>query len=326
MTAFTARSLRPVVGDLRQVASVRRIVLDDGAERGVRALVFSTGGGLDFWVMADRSLDIGLLSWRGQQLGWQSPAGLRAPALMSADGDAGMGFGRGFGGFLVTCGLDHIRQPQDGRPLHGRLPHTPARLLSYGEDWSAQEPVLYCEGEVIQWRYGGEAFRLRRRIEAPIGGSGLTILDAIENIGPAPEPLSLLYHFNLGYPAVATGTVVRQEDRAILGPLTMPDEGTPPPAMLHRSPDRGMTHCVVETPVDTGMRRVCFRYDAGALPYLQLWRDLRPNCGVLSIEPCNIGRLDNGLNEPGSLLAPGDTLSFRVEVWVEDLAATSETA
>ncbi len=42
------RDLRPRVGDLRQSASVRRIALDDGAERGVRALAFSTGGGLDF--------------------------------------------------------------------------------------------------------------------------------------------------------------------------------------------------------------------------------------------------------------------------------------
>ena len=53
--------LAPLVGDLRQVASVRRIVLDDGAERGVRALAFSTGDGLDFWVLTDRSLDIGPL-------------------------------------------------------------------------------------------------------------------------------------------------------------------------------------------------------------------------------------------------------------------------
>ncbi len=73
----TRAALRPLVGDLRQVASVRRVVLDDDAERGVRALVFSTGGGLDFWVLADRSLDVGPLSLHGMPVAWQSPAGFR---------------------------------------------------------------------------------------------------------------------------------------------------------------------------------------------------------------------------------------------------------
>lgn len=36
------------VADLHQLASVRRITLDEGPERGVRALSFDTGGGLAF--------------------------------------------------------------------------------------------------------------------------------------------------------------------------------------------------------------------------------------------------------------------------------------
>ncbi len=104
-------ALAPLVGDLRQVASVRRIVLDDGPETGVRALAFSTGGGLDFWVLSDRSLDIGPLWWKGTQLAWQAPAGFRSPALTDLDSEDGRGFNRSLSGFLVTCGLDHTRQP-----------------------------------------------------------------------------------------------------------------------------------------------------------------------------------------------------------------------
>ncbi len=84
-------------------------------------------------------------------------------------------------GFLVTGGLDHIRQPANGQPLHGRLPFSPARVTAYGEDW--EHDVLFCEGEVTQARHGGEALRLTRRIEAPIGGTSLTILDTVENLG-----------------------------------------------------------------------------------------------------------------------------------------------
>jgi hypothetical protein len=39
--------LRAKVGDLRQFASARRIIPDDGVERGVRALAFSSGGSLE---------------------------------------------------------------------------------------------------------------------------------------------------------------------------------------------------------------------------------------------------------------------------------------
>ena len=84
-------TLRPKLGDLRQIASVREIVLDDGQERGVRALAFSTGGGLDFWVLADRSLDIGPLWYRGSPVAWQSPSGFRSPALHDPEGDGGQG-------------------------------------------------------------------------------------------------------------------------------------------------------------------------------------------------------------------------------------------
>lgn len=62
---MTYNNLRAKVGDPKQFASVRRIVLDEGVERGVAALAFSNGNGLDFWALGDRSLDIGPLWWKG---------------------------------------------------------------------------------------------------------------------------------------------------------------------------------------------------------------------------------------------------------------------
>lgn len=320
MTPGGARDLRRLVGDLRQVASVRRIVLDDGAERGVRALAFSTGGGLDFWVTTDRALDIGTLSWRGRQLGWQSPAGFRSPSLPLPGGDRGLGFNGGFGGFLNTCGLDHVRQPRDGRVLHGQLPFTPARLIASGEDWEAAEPLLYCEGEVVQWRYGGEGYRLRRRIEAPIGGASIRILDTVENIGVEPAPLAILYHFNLGFPGVAAGTTIALDGRPVAGPLAMPEPGPVAPAIVHASTGKDIAHCRILTPTGDGNALdMEFRWRNDTLPYLQLWRDLRPNCGVVSVEPCSVGRCADGGNEPAAPLGPGESTSFRIELTLDDV-------
>src|SRR5262249_33446989 len=156
----------------------------------------------------DRSLDIGTLWWKGTPVAWQSMAGFRSPFLHHPEGDGGHGYSRTNSGFLVTCGLDHIRQPANGHPLHGRLPFTPARVTAHGEDWERGEPVLLCEGGVMQYRYGGEALRLRRRIEVPVGGSVLRIRDTVTNLANAPTPQASLYHFNFGYPALRPGSAV----------------------------------------------------------------------------------------------------------------------
>lgn len=275
-----------MVGDLRQIASVRRILLDEGVERGVGALAFSTGGGLDFWVLIDRALDIGPLWCDGRPVAWQSPAGFRHPALVNVEGDGGFGFGRGYSGFLMTCGLDHTRWPRDGKPQHGRLPFLPARLTSYGENWEAAAPYLFCEGEVVQWRQGGEALRMVRRIEAPIGGHAFRIQDRVENQGCVPQRLAMLYHFNFGYPIVAPGTSVELDGKTILGPLAEPDAGAEPVTICHALENADAVCRLIN-----GKRiAASLSFSRQSLSHLQVWCDPRPNSYVLAIEPCTSAR------------------------------------
>jgi hypothetical protein len=306
------RVLRSLVGDLRQVASVRRIVLDDGPERGVRALSFSTGGGLDFWALADRSLDIGPLWWRGLPVAWQGPNGFRSPALNDPESEAGRGFMRSFGGLLVTCGLDHIRQPKGGNPLHGRLPYTPARVTAYGEDWSLEEPILFCEGQITQARLDGEALRLYRRIEAPIGGSTLRILDRVENLAAAASPQAMLYHLNLGFPFLRSGSEVLLDGKRVLGPLDLPQTGGN--VSVACLPAReGWRRCEVHPPGKEGPR-LSVAFDADSLPWLQLWLDPRPRSHVLGIEPCTSERRPDGTSGPERQLESGGSVTYRLEL------------
>lgn len=306
--------LRGLVGDLRQLASVRRIVLADGAEAGMEALAFSTGGGLDFLVTAGRMLDIATLSWRGVQVAWQSPAGLRHGAARLGEGGE-RAFNRCFGGFLNTGGFDHIRQPADGRPLHGSAPFTPARLTAHGEDWERDEPLLYCEGEAVAWGYGGGGYRLRRRIEAPVGAAALRIRDRVEPLGPEPLPVLALYHFNLGYPLVGAGTELRLDGELVAGPLAPPEE-RPAPAELHPAAGEWAT-CHV---AGAAAASIAFRWRTDTLPVLQLWRDLRQGCGVLSVEPCSIGRRADGSNEASPPVPVGEARAFAIDVTLGDPA------
>jgi hypothetical protein len=306
-----AGELRSKVGDLRQFASVRRITLDDGVERGVRALAFSSGGGLDFWVLCDRSLDIGPLWWRGTPLAWQSMAGFRNPTLHHPEEEGGRGYSRTSSGFVVTCGLDHIRQPIDSHPLHGRLPFTPARVTAYGEDWDRDEPVLFCEGDVMQFRFQGEALRLRRRIEVPIGGNEVRFRDIVENLGASETPQASLYHFNLGYPAITPGSTVRLGSKKLLEVTALPDVSDQAESISYPAGDTPNAVCTLSTPNVAGDGlAIAFTFRTDTLPYLQIWHDFRPHAGILGIEPCTSART-NGVEK---IMQPAQTRRYELSV------------
>jgi hypothetical protein len=319
--AERGRDLRPLVGDLRQLASVRRIILDDGPERGVQALAFSTGGGLDFWVLCDRGFDIGPLWWKGAPLAWQSPSGFASPFLRDPDGDNGLGFERLFSGFMVTCGLEHIRQPANGKPLHGHLPFTPGRLLSHGEDWNASQPVIFCEGEITQARLNGERLRLKRRIEAPIGGATLKIIDEVHNIGGRDEPVALLYHMNFGFPIVGPGTTVLLNDEPLLGPLGDPASEAEPTVECFDVKGQPRATCTIRREPSGGRRgaRAIISWNTSTLPYAQIWSDLRPYSQVIGIEPVTSARSKQRGNKNVPTLGPRQVLPLNLEVSFADL-------
>jgi hypothetical protein len=274
---------------------LREIIVD-----GTRALAFSTGGGLDFTVLIDRSLDIGALSWRGRSVGWVGPAGFRHPAGHDPYADDGRGFERLFSGFLVTGGLEHIRQPANGHPLHGTLPFTPATLTANGIDEA--RGLLFCEGEARQ-----PGFRLRRRIETAIGGNSVAIRDEVENVASEAQRQASLYHFNIGRPALADGTVVHQGPHRRLGPLAVP--GAALGSASWPASDGGAA-CRVAMPDLV----VDFSWDGATLPHLQLWGDLSPARGVLSVEPATSERVDGGLSGEEPLLSPGERRRYSLSI------------
>ena len=63
----------------RGFASLRRMVLADGPEAGLDCIALSTGGGLDAWLLAGRSLDIGPLWVARAAARLDAAAGLPAP-------------------------------------------------------------------------------------------------------------------------------------------------------------------------------------------------------------------------------------------------------
>src|SRR5258708_40036968 len=102
---LSRREVEGYVGDLRQVADIRLATLDDGMERGVRVADVRTGSGFDFTVLLDRGMDIGVATYNGIPLSWQSGTGAAHPSRYEP---GGLGWLHTFhGGVLGRRGAPH---------------------------------------------------------------------------------------------------------------------------------------------------------------------------------------------------------------------------
>jgi hypothetical protein len=217
---LSRRALAERAGALSQFAGVRLMTLGDGLERGIRMLEFRTGTGLRFTVLIDRAFDLADCEFKGQSIGWNSPAGFRHPGLHEYEGEGGLAWARSFSGLLVTCGLDHILFMNDvpadnyvygpketvSHSLHGRVGTIPAKLSGYGERWEGDRCFLWAEGVVQQAAVFGEDLHLIRRIEAEVGTNEIRMSDRVVNHGFYKTPHMLCYHINLGHPVLDAGS------------------------------------------------------------------------------------------------------------------------
>lgn len=216
---LSRRDVAEHTGMLSQFAGVRLMTLGDGVERGIRLLEFRTGSGLRFTVLVDRALDIADCDYRGQSVGWNSPAGFKNAWLSDYEGEGGLGWLRTFSGLMLTCGLDHVgfmhEAPSEqytylarktvSHSIHGRVATIPARLTGYGERWEGDECILWCEGIVQQSTVFGEDLHLIRRIEARVGSSEIEIHDRVVNHGFYKTPHMFCYHINAAAPFLEEG-------------------------------------------------------------------------------------------------------------------------
>lgn len=334
------------VGRLGQVAGVRLVELGDGAERGVRVLEFRTGTGFAFEVLVDRAFDLGRCEHAGRPLAWDSGVGFAGPWFYEWEG---LGFFRTWGGgFLTTCGLDHTLfmatdsaeqyhyppKPTEDFPLHGRVSNRPARLVGYGERWEGDDCVLWAEGETLQAAVFGERLVLRRRIEARVGESRLTIRDEVENVGFARTPHMLLYHVNVGFPVVDKGAELLVPTRSVEARGDHPVDGyrrleEPAPGFVEQvfehdvvaEADGAVPVAVVNRELGLGAYEV-FRREQ--LPFHFVWRMLGEGTYVVGIEPCTnrtAGRLDARTRGELIELEPGEKRVYDLELGALDGAS-----
>ena len=338
---WTRRQIEERVGRLDQIGGISRAVLDDGPSAGVEQLAVRTGGGLEYHVLPPRGMDIALATFGGSALSWQSPVGPVHPAYYDSRGPQWLR--SAVGGLLMTCGLTNVGSAcdVDGEHLgvHGRVHALPARQVCAAGQWDGDEYEMSITGVVEQIRLGGENLRLTRQITSRLGENRIRIDDVVENLAFAASPLMLLYHFNFGFPLMDERTTIRWPGgRVVAREAEVSTAGVeqwePPQAgigervyyhdNLTADADGLATVTIAnpQFPVAGGVRplTVRIRWDTRNLPRVVQWKMPGQGLYVLGVEPANCHVEGQAIQrQRGDLvmLAPGQSLAYRVEVDVE---------
>ncbi|MEE2945866.1 MAG: aldose 1-epimerase family protein [Pseudomonadota bacterium] len=342
--SLSRAELNTYCSDPSLLFGVDQFTFQDGPERGVRMLRFRTGGGLEFDVILDRAMDIASMRHGGVPVGWHGPAGFRHGAYHEPEGEDGLGWARSASGLVSTCGLDHIHAPVEdtadhyhydlkdrvAHKLHGRISFAPARLRSYGVEWSGDEAVVFAEAEIRQAALFGEQLSLIRRIEADLGGQTIRQTDTVTNIGFDPAPHAILYHVNLGYPVLDEGSELWADIRST--PWTLRD-GDP---IIHGKPSAPYEQRVYEHDVAAGADGMVsvalanqsfvspqhgsglafeLSYDSNTLPAFFQWQYFQSGNYVTAIEPCSThagSRADWLAKGEMPMLAHGESRTYQL--------------
>jgi len=334
---YTRSALLERIGRLDQIGGVEAVVLDEGPERGVHALRFSSASGLTCTVLPDRGMDISDMTWHGCSLCWHGASGRTAPSLYQPDDSA---FLRSFfAGMLTTCGLTTFGPggSSDGEQLHlhGLASSLPASELAWGTSWEGDRCTLYAQGMTRQTKLFGENLTLRRHLSMDLAGDTLLIEDVVTNEGWQPSPHMILYHVNAGFPLLDDGArllgrfaaVTPRDEEATRG-LDRFDrfEGPQPNFkeqvfILTPEPDSaGWGEATVWNQALDGGLGLRLRWDTKTLPWMVEWRMLGQGAYVLGVEPVNcvtpLGQAAARAAGVLPVLSSGEEVRYRLELSV----------
>ena len=83
---YTRSELLRLVGDMSQLAAIRRAELTEGNERGAGLIEVTNASGLSFSVLPGRALDIAAATYQGRSLCFRSATGDVGPAFFEPAG------------------------------------------------------------------------------------------------------------------------------------------------------------------------------------------------------------------------------------------------
>ena len=333
---YNVRDLRRRVGNMDQIAAIRTVQMDDGNERPTRAALIHTGSGLELTVLLDRCLDIASASFCGKAMGWRSTTGDVAPQYFEAEW---LRWLRSyFGGLVTTCGLINVGAPAKnsevfGTGLHGRIGNTPAQDIQIRQEWQGNDYVMSVTGTMRETVVFGENLTLKRTVSTKLGERRFWIHDVVTNEGFKTTKYMLLYHCNIGWPAVDAGSELITPSRFVAPRDVVAEDGKTnwfkldPP--IHNYSEKCYYHDmqadrngnVTVAIVNDGFEKdegfgVYITYNKKELPRFVEWKQMGEQDYVVGFEPCNCGVEGRDVDEQQGLvhaLRPGEQKEVHLE-------------
>ncbi len=337
---ITKKMILEKIGNIAQLASIRKYFLADGPAMNMRAADIDTGGGLSLTVLPDRGMDISLASYKGINISYLTCTGEINPAFFEPEG---VGWLRTYtAGLLTTCGLTYLGPPvKDGDEelgLHGRYSTIPVRQLSDNSRWEGDKYILELSGITEEARIFGDKIRLSRKISAIAGESRFFIDDNVENFGFSDSPFTILYHINIGFPfldahskfSVSAHESYPRDPEAAKGLARKSEFSAPIPNFKEQvftyrvKPDQeGFGRAELVNEMLEGGLKLYVKFNHDELPFLTQWKMAGQGEYVLGIEPCNVpceNRKSLRDKKMLPMLAPGETRKIHLEIGVEKIS------
>jgi hypothetical protein len=335
---YTKKELLDRVGDMSQIAGVKRMTLSEGREAGVDVVEFRVGEGFSFYVLPGRGMDITSAEHNGRSLAWRAAAGESSANFFEPEG---LGWLRNFpGGLVATCGMTYAGAPCEdlGEPLglHGRMGNTPATNVWVDAEWVGDDYVMWAQGKVREARLFGENIVLTRKVSAVMGSNKIMIDDVVENVGARKVPHMMLYHINGGFPAVDEGSLLvsptksatPRDAEAEIGKETYnimdaPTFGYAEKCYYHdlgSEPDGTVLTALINKNLPGGENFGFYvKYNINELPKFTEWKMMGNQEYVVGMEPANCWVEGRGKErERGTLkfLKPGEKAEYHLEIGV----------
>lgn len=304
---------------------IERYCLQEGKAAGTQMIRICNVAGLEMHLVADRSLDISELRFRGVPISYLSATGITHPSYFEPEG---YGWLRSFyGGFLTTCGLNQVGEPcrvgSNSFGLHGRIANCPAEHLCTEVRQEGGKLIGVVKGTIKQACQQGEAYLLRRTYYFTDDSAEFTFEDEIENQSGKAMPLQVLYHFNLGYPFLSPTLKMKLPERTTIAWDEVSEEMCA--SYSDCVDEREMTLLHMLTKQNSNERLVLYNqgirlqleFDGKQLPILAQWRLLQPREYILAFEPTNNhlrGLEWETKNGTGTILEPGEKKKYKFHV------------
>ena len=329
------------VGDMSQIAGLRRYEFTEGKAKGVEAVEIHTGSGLELTVLPGRGMDIAWISYRGVPLSYMSKTGIVSPTHYES---YGMNWLHSFfAGGLTTCGLlnvggpEKVMHPVIGEReygLHGRISNAAAEQVSLFEDYENGIYKMKVSGLVKEGILHGESLTLRREITTEFGKSEFPIRDTVTNRAATPQDIMLLYHINIGYPLLDNGAKLICDSKTVI-PQSEEAAAEIAETCEYKDPVQGIGERCYAHDINTdsnGNVRVgfvnsnlelgvelCYRKDQ--LPCFNHWKMLNTKEYVVGLEPCTAlpqGYAKAKENNTVITLLPGESKVFEITYKILD--------